>query len=73
MVTGYGYPFEIHHVETDDGYILEIHRIPHGEGNSDQKNKPVALLKHGLVDSSASFMFAGPNASLGIIMKKKNF
>lgn len=68
LVTDYGYPFEIHHVTTEDGYILELHRIPHGkESNDDKNNKPVAMLQHGLIDSSASFMVAGPNRSLGIL------
>ena len=30
MVRKQGYPCEIHTVVTDDCYILELHRIPHG-------------------------------------------
>lgn len=28
LITSKGYPFEQHFVETTDGYILGIHRIP---------------------------------------------
>ncbi|XP_046452950.1 lipase 3-like isoform X1 [Daphnia pulex] len=28
IIRNRGYPLEIHHVTTDDGYILELHRIP---------------------------------------------
>lgn len=31
IITYYGYPSEIHTVATDDGYILELHRIPGGK------------------------------------------
>lgn len=58
MIKKYGYPSEIHNVTTDDGYILEIHRIA----------KPGAipvLLTHGLLDSSATWVLMGPNKGLG--------
>lgn len=54
----YGYPSEVHHAVTDDGYILELHRIAnHGA-------MPV-LLAHGLLDSSATWVMMGPNKGLG--------
>ncbi|XP_071532930.1 LOW QUALITY PROTEIN: lipase lipl-4-like [Panulirus ornatus] len=30
LIAARGYPAETHHVITEDGYILEVHRIPHG-------------------------------------------
>ncbi len=33
MVRSYGYPAEDHSVVTEDGYILGVHRIPHGANN----------------------------------------
>ena len=66
LVNDYGYPFEKHHIETEDGYKLELHRIPKGSMESKNKTqKPIVFIKHGLADSSASFLFSGPNRSLG--------
>jgi len=30
MIKYWGYPFEEHFTTTEDGYILGLHRIPHG-------------------------------------------
>lgn len=39
------YPAEKHTIQTDDGYILALHRIP--KVNNDMKNRKVVLLMHG--------------------------
>ena len=46
----YGYHLERHWVTTDDGYILEVHRLPAKSG------APVVFLQHGLLDSSITWM-----------------
>ena len=57
---------------TTDGYILKIHRIPYGR-ETNKKNylnetRPVVLLQHGLLDSSATFVMNFPDQSLGFIL-----
>lgn len=58
------YPSEIHHVTTPDGYILELHRIPHGVTGS-RKDRPVALLQHCLLCSSSDYIMNTPDQALG--------
>uniref|UniRef100_A0A8D8WS60 Lipase 3 n=1 Tax=Cacopsylla melanoneura TaxID=428564 RepID=A0A8D8WS60_9HEMI len=70
-----GYPVEIHSVTTDDGYILEMHRIPGGKGinrKADPKKKPVFVL-HGLLTTSADWVLAGPNISLAFLLADKGY
>ena len=62
-----GYPAETHHVTTEDGYILALHRIPHGKNGSKGHGYPV-FLQHGLTDSSATFLMNSPNQSLAFIL-----
>jgi len=52
MITLAGYQAEVHKVITPDGYILTVYRIV-GEG-------PVVFMQHGLEDSSAAWVLAGP-------------
>ncbi|XP_034948972.1 uncharacterized protein [Chelonus insularis] len=73
----YGYPIEIHKVVTDDGYILELHRIPHGKyhyGDEQKFNrKTPVLLQHGLAGSSADWILTGPDKALGYILADKGY
>lgn len=67
LIKQYGYPVEVHHVTTADGYILEMHRIPHGrhKNNVPDKNKPVVILQHGLLCSSSVWVLMGPSTGFG--------
>ena len=64
-----GYPVEIHHVITADHYVLELHRIPYGRRRWNKektvgRGRPV-LLQHGVFASSAHWLIAPTNSSLG--------
>jgi lysosomal acid lipase/cholesteryl ester hydrolase len=66
LIAKNGYPVETHHVITKDGYILQIHRIPHGRKNSEESNKPAVLLQHGLLASSADWIMNTVDKALGM-------
>lgn len=67
MLNKYGYSTEVHYPITEDGYILEMHRVVgvlvNGEYRSSSKG--VVLLQHGLTGSSADWVIMGPGKSLG--------
>lgn len=56
LLQKYNYPSETHTVITDDGYKLNLYRIP-------GKGAPV-LLVHGIADTSDSWLVLGPKYSL---------
>lgn len=77
MIRKAGYPAEGHIVQTNDGYLLTVHRIP---GDKDQ---PSVLLQHGFLSSSADWVIPGKDKGLGttlinfeksfiILLSKKN-
>ena len=65
MIASMGYPSQTHTVITEDCYILEMHRIPHGK-NMAKATKPPILLVHGLLGSSADWVMGIPEKFLGI-------
>ncbi|KAJ8922567.1 hypothetical protein NQ315_007597 [Exocentrus adspersus] len=66
----YEYPVECHEVTTEDGYLLTMHRIPHGRNQTNTTTpfveKPPVLLMHGLFFSSMDWVNTGPNKSLAL-------
>jgi len=63
------YPVETHKVQTDDGYILTMFRIPHGRrGPRKQGPKGVFYLQHGLLGSSTNFVTNFPRRSLAFTL-----
>ncbi|XP_014214102.1 lipase 3 isoform X2 [Copidosoma floridanum] len=73
LIRKYGYQAESHQVETEDGYLLTVHRIPGNETHPDPDGKPVVLLQHGVLGSSADWVMLGPNQSLAYILSDAGY
>lgn len=66
MIKSHGYPCETHKIKTSDGYILTMHRIPHGQNEAKEtEERPVVYVQHGLLSSSADWLVPGPEKGLG--------
>lgn len=70
LISAAGYPIEKHRVSTEDGYSLQMHRIPAGRRTARRsepsaKGKKAVFIMHGLVGSSGDFVIMGPERSLG--------
>ncbi|KAG6444048.1 lipase 3 [Manduca sexta] len=68
LIRKYGYPCEIHRVYTEDGYILEMHRVPHGAHDDRNEPRPVVFLQHGLLSSSAEWILMKPGKGLAYVL-----
>ena len=59
---------------TQDGFILQLHRIPQGQKATKSKSaKPVVFLQHGLTMDSTNWILNGPSDSLGYILADRGF
>lgn len=68
IIVRHGYLAETHTVKTEDGYLLNIHRIPCGRhGCGDGVRQPV-FLQHGILASSADFILSGPDKGIAFIL-----
>ncbi|KAJ8952377.1 hypothetical protein NQ318_014468 [Aromia moschata] len=72
-----GYPFERHEVVTEDGYLLGVHRIPHGKNElantTENKQKPAVIFMHGLLSNSVDFFILGPGRSLPLMLADEGY
>lgn len=73
LIRHWGYPSEVHNIQTEDGYILTVHRIPWGRsgrgGPGDKPgDKPVVFLQHGLLQASDQWLLRGPDQDLVLML-----
>lgn len=52
-------------MNTEDGFMLEMHRVPYGRANNNTTNRPVVFLQHGLLSSSGEWVLMRPGKGLG--------
>lgn len=76
LIQARGYPAEVHHVISPDGYILQMHRIPCGRRHlvddgrrcNTGGGRRVVFIQHCLLCSSADYVMNDPDQALGFIM-----
>lgn len=69
LISSKGYPVIDYTVQTKDGYLLSVQRIPHGRTKDHPSNdKPIVFLQHGLLSSATDWVINFPNESLGFIL-----
>uniref|UniRef100_A0A915IN51 Lipase n=1 Tax=Romanomermis culicivorax TaxID=13658 RepID=A0A915IN51_ROMCU len=66
-----GYPIERHNVQTSDGYILSMFRIPSAKKGSNPQNRPKEpiLLQHGFLATAYNWILNNEDQALGFLYK----
>ncbi|KAF2887898.1 hypothetical protein ILUMI_18275, partial [Ignelater luminosus] len=72
LIHKYGFQFENHIVTTEDGYILQLHRIPYGRKKHNYHKGAPVLIVPGVFESSADWVNTGEN-SLGFILADRGY
>ncbi|XP_054291054.1 lipase 1-like [Macrosteles quadrilineatus] len=73
MAHNHGYLCETHEVITQDGFVLSVHRLPGGRVSKKNASLTPVLLQHGLLDSSADWLIAGPGKALGYVLADQGY
>ncbi|KYB27363.1 Lipase 1-like Protein [Tribolium castaneum] len=59
IITRRGYPLETYYIQTEDGYINGMYRVPHNNTHTNMKERQPILLHPGLSGSPNSFLYIG--------------
>jgi len=72
LIGSFGYSNEIHHIQTDDGYIITAFRISSPNNVGKAKGQPV-LFSHSMTSSSADYIIQGPGKAIGLLLADRNY
>ncbi|SPP74295.1 lipase 3 [Drosophila guanche] len=73
LVRGQGYEIQEHTVQTSDGYILTMHRIPYSKNTGYDGVRPVVFLMHGLLCSSSDWVLGGTHSGLAYLLSEAGY
>uniref|UniRef100_A0A8C6SKX3 Lipase, gastric n=1 Tax=Neogobius melanostomus TaxID=47308 RepID=A0A8C6SKX3_9GOBI len=73
IIRRWGFPAEEHEVETEDGYILTLNRIPHSSGGALEVMMSLVLLQHGLLAAGSNWVTNPPDSALGFFLSQSGF
>lgn len=74
-MTSFGYQIERYeNIRTEDGYLLEMFRIPYGRADvAPLTPRPAVLLMHGLLTSAESWVITGPERGLAFLLADRGY
>lgn len=72
LITDAGYEGEAHRVETEDGYLLKVHRLLPKTKDKQSERKPVFLM-HGILATAADFLVTGPEIALAYLLADSGY
>ncbi|XP_042894615.2 lipase lipl-5-like [Parasteatoda tepidariorum] len=73
LISSKGYPVENHIVQTEDGYLLSMQRIPYGQLDKKAGDRKPVLLQHGFLACSSDWVINFPHQSLGFILADSGY
>jgi len=75
IIRYHGYPVEVYEVETADGYIITMQRIPGGKNLTSTPGKPKkpVLVQHGVVSSAAVWVTNTPDKNFPYILAEEGY
>ncbi|KAI5700536.1 hypothetical protein M8J75_000227 [Diaphorina citri] len=66
VVKSFGYPVEKHIIESGDGFLLNMFRIPNQDG-------PAVLITHGILLASDTWVLRGPKEDLAFMLADRGY
>lgn len=69
----HGYKCQELEVTTQDGYILNMQRIPEGRGGGGGTKRPPVLIQHGVLVDGMTWLLNPPDQSLPLILADQGF
>ncbi|XP_022154145.1 triacylglycerol lipase 2 [Momordica charantia] len=72
-VTIHGYKCQEIQVTTEDGYILNLQRIPEGRRGGGPKKKQPVIIQHGVLVDGTTWLLNSPDQNLPMILADKGF